>query len=69
MQVGEAVMVGASNRPDGTQEIELNTVCPDAGFERLNVVTGECRVCVALDRPEQGASRGFQAVIETEVLP
>lgn len=69
MQVGEAVVVGAFERPNGIQEIELNTVCPDAGFERLNVVAEACRVAVPLDRPAQGESCQFQAVLNTESAP
>jgi len=69
MQVGEAVVLGASKRPDGAQKIEFDTVCPDAGFERLNVVTGEYRLAVALDRPEQGVLHRFKAVMGTEMPP
>lgn len=68
-QIDEAVMVGASKCPEGTQAIEWNTVCPDAGFEWLKVVRRACRVCVALDRPERGALRCVQMVMETEVPP
>ena len=69
MQADEAVMVGASKRPEGTQAIEWSTVCPDAGFERLNLVRGECQVYVALDRPEQGALCRFEAMMGMEAPP
>ena len=69
MQIGEAVVLGVSQRLNGTQEWELHAECPDAGFERLNVVAGGCRVAVALDRPEQGAVQRFKAVVEMEAPP
>jgi hypothetical protein len=67
MHLGEAVVLGASKRPDGFQEVEFNAVCPESGCERLNVVAGECRVAVALDQPEQGASRRFKAVMGADL--
>jgi hypothetical protein len=65
MHVGEAVVVGASKRLDGVQEVEFNAVCPESGCERLNVVAGECRVAVTLNRPPQGVLHHFRAVMET----
>ena len=66
MHLGEAVVLGASKRPDGVQEVEFNAVCPESGCERLNVVAGEQRVAVALDRPKQGASHRFKALMEDD---
>ena len=66
MQVGEAMVLGAFLCPGGVQELECKAVCPDAGFERLNVVTGAGRAAVALDRPERGARRRFKAVLGTD---
>jgi hypothetical protein len=66
MQVGEAIVLGASARPEGVQELVCKTVCPDAGFERLNVVTPANRAAAPLDRPERGALRHFKAVLETD---
>jgi hypothetical protein len=51
----EAVVVGVSETADGTQEVELETRCPAAGFERANVVVGPWRVAVLLDRPLRAA--------------
>jgi hypothetical protein len=51
VQAVEAVVVGASETADGAQEVELETLCPAADFERANVVVGPCRVAVTLDRP------------------
>ena len=36
MQFGEAIILRACPRADGTQELELNAVCPAANYERLN---------------------------------
>ena len=56
MQFSEAVVRGAFRRPDGTQELELDAVCPAANYDRLNVLVGKARVAVPLDRPARGAS-------------
>lgn len=66
MQVGEAVVLGAVKRPDGTQEVELKTVCPKPDFERLNVVLGSCRVAVPLDRPAGCSSREFKVTMRVD---
>ena len=66
MHVGEAVVLGASKRADGTQEVELKTVCPKADFERLNVVLGSCRVVVPLDRPAGETSREFKVTMRVD---
>jgi hypothetical protein len=60
MQVGEAVVTGASQGPEGMQEVEFKTVCSAENCERLNVVAGEWRAAVALDRPLLGAWTQFK---------
>lgn len=66
MQVGEAVVLGTSERPDGTQEVELKTVCPKPDFERLNVVLGSRRVSVPLDRPAEEFERAFKVTMRVD---
>ena len=66
MHLGEAVVLGASKRPDGAQEVELKAVCPKPDFERLNVVLGSCRVAVALDRPGGQTSREFKVTMRVD---
>jgi hypothetical protein len=66
MHVGEAVVVGAVKRPDGTQEVELKTVCPRPDFERLNVVLGSCRVAVPLERPAGKSEREFKVTMRVD---
>ena len=66
MQFGEAIILRACPRADGTQELELNAVCPAANYERLNVVVGPTRVAVPLDRPERGALRHFKVKLPVE---
>ncbi|HEY0789594.1 MAG TPA: hypothetical protein VGD78_00900 [Chthoniobacterales bacterium] len=66
MQFGEAVVLGASPRPDGRLEVELHAVCPGANFERLNIVLGGTRVAVPLDRPARGALRSFKVTLPAE---
>ena len=66
MHVGEAVVLGALRHPDGTQEVELKTVCPKPDFERLNVVLGSCRVAVSLDRPAAQAAREFKVTMRVD---
>jgi hypothetical protein len=51
METVEAVVVGASETTEGAQEVELETLCPAADFERADVVVGPWRVAVPLDRP------------------
>jgi hypothetical protein len=51
VEVVEAVVVGASETADGAQEVELETLCPAADFERASVVVGPCRVALPLERP------------------
>jgi hypothetical protein len=51
MKAVEAVVVGVLETADGVQEVELETLCPAADFERANVVLGPWRVAVPLDRP------------------
>jgi hypothetical protein len=51
MQIGEAVVSGASQGPKGAQEVEFRAVCSMANCERLNVIAGEWRAAVVLDRP------------------
>ena len=57
MEAVEAVVVGVSEPVDGAQEVELEAVCPAAGFERANVVVGPWRVAVPLERPWRAALR------------
>ncbi|MBV8901475.1 MAG: hypothetical protein JOY92_15335 [Verrucomicrobia bacterium] len=66
MHVGEAVVLGAFKRPDGTQEVELKAVCPKPDFERLNVVLGSCRVAVPLDRPVDKPEREFKVTMRVD---
>lgn len=66
MHFGEAVILNAYPRPDGTQELELNAVCPASNYERLNVVLGASRVAVPLDRPERGALRRFKVKLRAD---
>lgn len=66
MQFGEAIILSTGPRADGTQEVELNTVCPAANYERLNVVLGATRVAVPLDRPERGAFRRFKVKLRAD---
>lgn len=66
MHVGEAVVLGAFQRSDGTQEVELKTVCPKPDFERLNVVLGSCRVAVPLDRPVDKSEREFKVTMRVD---
>jgi hypothetical protein len=66
MQFGEAVILSACPRGDGTQEVELNAVCPASNYERLNVVVGATRVAVPLDRPERGAFRRFTVKLRAD---
>ena len=66
MHLGEAVVLGASKRPDGTQEVKLKTVCPKPDFERLNVVLGSCLVAVSLDRPAGETSREFKVTMRVD---
>ena len=66
MHVGEAVVLGAFKHPDGTQEVELKTVCPKPDFERLNVVLGSCRVAVPLDRPAAQSAREFKVTMRVD---
>jgi hypothetical protein len=51
MRIGEAVASGASQGPKGAQEVEFKAVCSMADCERLNVIAGEWRAAVNLDRP------------------
>ncbi|HEY0792616.1 MAG TPA: hypothetical protein VGD78_16250 [Chthoniobacterales bacterium] len=69
MHLGEAVVLSASRRLDGVQEVEFDAVCPEAGCERLNVVAGEWRVAVALNQPARGALYRFKAVMATGFSP
>ena len=57
MEAVEAVVVNASETADGAQEVELETRCPAAEFERAYVVVGPWRVAVPLDRPQCVAGR------------
>jgi hypothetical protein len=66
MQFGEAVILSANPHADGTQEVELNAVCPAANYERLNIVLGATRVAVPLDRPERGAFRRFKVKLRAD---
>ena len=66
MQFGEALVLVASDTPDGRQEVELDTVCPAANFERLNVVLGNRRVAIPLDRPVRGAACRFKITLPAE---
>jgi hypothetical protein len=66
MQFGEAIILSAYRRNDGTQEVELNAVCPASNYERLNVVLGATRVAVPLDRPERGAFRRFKVNLKAD---
>ena len=63
MQFGKAVILSAYPRTDGTQEVELDAVCPASNYERLNVVVGTNRVAVPLDRPARGAVRRFKVTL------
>src|SRR2546421_13087741 len=65
MHFGEAVILSASQRSDGAQEVKLKAICPAANYDRLNVVVGSCRVAVPLDRPERGAAREFKVTMQT----
>jgi hypothetical protein len=55
MQIGEAVVSVASQGTKGAQEVEFKTVCSVENCERLNVIAGEWRAAVALNRPPRGA--------------
>ena len=67
MHVSEAVVLSASERPDGVREVELQAVCPAANLERLNVVLGSCRAAVPLDRPGRGESRKFKVAMKLDM--
>ncbi|MBV9998982.1 MAG: hypothetical protein JO015_07695 [Verrucomicrobia bacterium] len=66
MQFGEAIILSACPQTDGTQEVELNAVCPASNYERLNVVLGATRVAVPLDRPVRGAFRRFKVNLKAD---
>ena len=63
MHVGEALVLRAYERPDGTQVVRLKAVCPEPNLDRLNVVMGTCRVAVPLNRPERGSAREFEVTM------
>jgi hypothetical protein len=63
MQIGEAVVSGASQGPKGAQEVEFKAVCSMANCERLNVIAGEWRAAVTLDRPPRGALCQFKVTV------
>jgi len=67
MQVGEAMVTGASQGPKGFQEVEFKTICPAPNCERLNVVVGDWRAAVALDRPLLGASSQFKVTAPADL--
>jgi hypothetical protein len=58
MQIGEAVVSGASQGPKGAQEVEFRAFCSVANCERLNVISGEWRAAVPSIDPhvERGAN-------------
>jgi hypothetical protein len=66
MQIGEAVVSGASQGPKGAQEVEFKAVCSMASCERLNVIAGEWRAAVTLDRPPRGALCQFKVTVPAE---
>ena len=66
MQFGEAEILGASERPGGAKELELQAVCPGSNYERLNVVVGSQRIAVPLDRPKRGAARKFKVTMQAD---
>jgi hypothetical protein len=63
MQIGEAVVSGASPGPEGAQEVEFKAVCSVENSERLNVIAGEWRAAVTLDRPPRGAMCQFKVLV------
>jgi hypothetical protein len=63
MQIGEAVVSGASLGPKGAQEVEFEAVCSLANCERLNVIAGEWRAAVCLNRPPPGALCQFKVTV------
>jgi hypothetical protein len=63
MQIGEAVVSGASQGPKGAQEVEFKAFCSAANCERLNVIAGEWRAAVTLDRPPRGALCQFKVMV------
>jgi hypothetical protein len=63
MQVGEAVVISASQGPEGAQEVEFKAVCSAANCERLNVIAGEWRAAVTLDRSPRGAWCQFKVTV------
>lgn len=63
MRIGEAVVSGASQGPKGAQEVEFKVVCAEANCERLNVIAGEWRAAVTLDRPPRGALCQFKVTV------
>jgi hypothetical protein len=63
MQIGEAVVSGASQGPKGAQEVEFKAVCSMANCERLNVIAGQWRAAVTLDRPQRGALCQFKVIV------
>jgi len=65
MEIGEAVVVGASEVTDGAQEVELSAVCPGSNFERLYVVLGQSRVAASVKRPRRGQRRRFKVRLRT----
>jgi hypothetical protein len=67
MRIGEAVVSGASQGPKGAQEVEFKAVCSMADCERLNVIAGEWRAAVNLDRPPRGALCQFKVMVPTHL--
>ena len=65
MEAVEAVVVGVSEAADGTQQVELEALCPAADFERAHAVVGPWRVEVALDRPLRAALRKLMVSLRT----
>jgi hypothetical protein len=63
MEVGEAIVIGASKRPDGIHELKLKASCP-SNCERANVrVAGQC-LAVDLERGGHGmVSRAFTVTV------
>lgn len=59
MEIGEAVVIGTSQHPDGAYEVALEGYCPP-NCERLNAIVAGYRLALALERRGRGGSRAFQ---------
>lgn len=66
MEVGEAIVIDASERPDGIHELKLKASCP-SDCERANVYVAGQWVAVDLERGGRGTvSRAFTVTMSSD---